>query len=570
MTRSAAAARFVSLGIAAVVTLSMAIPAAAQTGNQVKIIAVQLSVKHRVGPTGNFVTSTVGALLPPGSRIQTGARSKCGLRFPDGSVVKMGERSDLVIQSATDKATQLNSGRLWAKVIAGTTASVQGSRGVAVVKGTEWTFDGETICCFDGAVAYETDGGTTDVPAGYEGTAAPDGQVRVEPGPGRQYPGGDLIQWFGGMRTGVNSQVTGGDAPGTERKARDVTIDGQMAGAITPRQGNLNVFIQGGDSPAALTPGARARSAELSGVFRTPRGAFPGVDPSGLAPLWLSRVEGAAGPPLVINRLGQTQPEGLPDKRYFFGPYTRGDVFGYVGDGGSSFGLRLHPSVIWGPVYIEVGATTRVSTWHGDGTDITEAFAMLRQDWGAVTVGRQRFLEGPVNNSRLGSVMGFDTGDAVRVKADLGKLTVDAAYVHKMSPVLGPWSQGWYGRLQHPVGRGVGAFNLVSHEGEDDPGFSVDLAMPVVEGDLDLYGEWGRDAFDRELYTIGAYFPGLYQKESLDLFVEYAAREELPSVASARLYKEINEDTTIVLSLDKQSGQGGIDLGAGVIWRFGD
>ncbi|MBM3500847.1 MAG: FecR domain-containing protein, partial [Armatimonadetes bacterium] len=523
-------------------------------------------VKHRVGATGNFVASKVGAQLPAGSRVQTGARSKCALKFPNGGVIRMGERSDLVIQSPTDTSVKLSGGQLWAKVIAGTTARVEGSYGVAVVKGTEWTFDGVAITCFDGIVSYETAAGATDVPMGYEGRANADGTVARSPAPGREYPGGDLIQWFGGMVEGVSVAATPGASPGGTRKEQNISVDRAIAEAVTPEAGNLHVIVE---SLQTTTAAARARASVAADPARAdaPWGFFPGVDPNTLAPLSLSHPIGAGGA-LASSRLGQA-PE-LPDRQYFFGPYTAADAFGYVTDGGGTLGLRVRPHAVWGPVYLEVGATTRISKWYGDGTDITEAFATYRDEWGEATVGRQRFLEGPVNNSRLGSLLTFDTGDAVRAQAAFGKLSVDAAYVRTMAPIIGPKARGWYGRLEYPVLDGSAGLNIVTNQAAGgDAGFSVDLAAPVIRGQLDLYGEYGVDPFDRELYTIGAYFPGLYQSEDVDLFVEYAAREELPSLATLRLYKHFSEELTGVFSLDKASGDS-LHVGAGAIWRFGD
>jgi hypothetical protein len=534
---------------------------ASAQGN-VKIVGIVLSVKHRAGPTGNFVTSSMGATLPAGSRVQTGARSKCALKFPNGGVIRMGERSDLVIQSPTDTSVKLSGGQLWAKVIAGTTARVEGTYGVAVVKGTEWMFDGVAITCFDGIVSYETAAGATDVPVGYEGRAAPDGTVTRSPAPGREFPGGDLIQWFGGVE-GLSVGATPGASPGGQRKEQNIAVDSSITQAATPDVGRLHVIVEGTDSAAA-----RSRAALIGDPSRPDAawGFFPGVDPNTLAPLSISRPIGA-GAALTAGALAQA--EGLPDRRYFFGPYTQADAFGYVTDGGGTLGLRVRPHAVWGPVYMEVGATTRISKWYGDGTDITEAFATWRGSWGEATVGRQRFLEGPVNNSRLGSLLTFDTGDAVRVQGQFGKLTADAAYVRTMAPILGPKARGWYGRLEYPILDGSAGLNVISSDqADDDIGYSVDLAAPVIDGELDLYGEYGVDPFDRQLYTVGAYFPGLYQRADIDLFLEYAGREQLPSVATLRLYKHIDEDFTGVLSLDKADDDP-IHVGVGAIWRFG-
>ena len=537
--------------LTAIMAASLAGAATAQAANQVKIVGILLSVKHRVGPTGTFAASKVGTLLPPGSRIQTGARSKCALQFPNGAVIRMDERSDLVIQSPGDTSTQLNSGRIWAKVIAGTTARVQGSSGVAVVKGTEWTFSGDAITCYDGAVSYEVGANATDVPKGYEGYIGANGDVHVRTAPGRAYPGGDLIQWFGGVSEGVATRSLPSSSADEERKRRQISLDATIRAATTPTTGRINVTVMGADASAAA-----------------PGGSFPGVDPNTLAPLRLSRPT-ASWVGIDMGSMGLHQGEPLPDRQYFFGPYTPADAFGYVGPGGSTYGLRVRPHVVYHSLYVEVGATTRTSSWYGDGTDITEAFAQYRDDRGSATVGRQRFLRGPVNNNRLGSLLTFETGDAVRVQADVGKLDIDLAYVDKMGPVIGPVSQGWYGRVQCPVSGGIIAANLVTLRGESGPGLSIDIAAPVIGGALDIYGEWGQDAADNDLYTVGAYFPGLYQREELDLFVEYADRDGLPSLASTRVYKHFDEDLTGVLTIDKQSGES-VNFGAGVIWRFGD
>jgi len=236
----------------AAAVLATTAPAALAQGGSAKIIGVVLQVEHRVGPNGAFVNSKPGVSLPAGSRVRTGARSKAALKFPDGAVIKMGERADLVIQSATDKSVSLNSGKLWAKVIAGTTARVQGSSGVAVVKGTEWTYDGKTVTVYDGTVSYETAAAEIDVTPGVAATAQPDGSVRLSPAPGREYPGGDLIQWFGGIRAGGFSVTPGGDS-GRDRKGRNIAIDQSVNASVTPRSGpgSLSVVIEGWGDGAA-------------------------------------------------------------------------------------------------------------------------------------------------------------------------------------------------------------------------------------------------------------------------------------------------------------------------------
>jgi hypothetical protein len=108
-----------SLVISMIFLLSLAGTASAQGAPAAKITAVVVSVEHRVGATGQFTRSKVGTLLPAGSRVRTGKRSKCEIRFPDGSIIRMGPTSDMVIQGVTDKNMQLQKGTLFAKFVSG-------------------------------------------------------------------------------------------------------------------------------------------------------------------------------------------------------------------------------------------------------------------------------------------------------------------------------------------------------------------------------------------------------------------------------------------------------------------
>jgi len=103
-----------------------------------RISAIVLEVSHRVGPSGNFVGSTIGAQLPAGSRVRTGARGKCEVTFADGSSVRMGPRSDMVVTDPATKRVRVMAGQVFANIISGTGgAQIQGATATAAVRGTQ-------------------------------------------------------------------------------------------------------------------------------------------------------------------------------------------------------------------------------------------------------------------------------------------------------------------------------------------------------------------------------------------------------------------------------------------------
>ncbi len=188
---------WVALAIAAALVVAAHGRVEAQT---VRISALVADVQHRIGPEGASVKSRVGVQLPVGSRIRTGPRSKCQITFPNGSIIRMGERTDLVIQKATN--VQLTTGQLYARIISGSAATVTGEQATAAVKGTTLQFevadDGTTVLTVaEGEVSFFNDLGTVTVAAAQQSTArpgeAPTRPIVVDPS--------SLMAWEASLRT---------------------------------------------------------------------------------------------------------------------------------------------------------------------------------------------------------------------------------------------------------------------------------------------------------------------------------------------------------------------------------
>ena len=518
-----------------------------------EITAIVLKVTHRMGTAGEFVKSKVGTALVPGSRVRTGRRSKCEIKFPNGTVVRMAPRSDLVITSVTERRVKLLSGQVLASVVKGTGAQIEGAVATAAVRGTQMLFQGPTqpgvypprdqeqLLVWGGEAVFSTDVGSTTVgdqqQSGIGPTGAPSPPSPAWPS---SFPTGALTPWWEGIKGGVAVQSTPGTTAGADFK-QQVIGSGQAdltAGAVlTPTTGGIKVVVEGAGSGVTSSAG-------------------------GAAGLMLAAVPEAFGS-------GQSQPASALG-RNFYGPRSRLDVYGLLGNGGSFGGMRARAAGIWGNnLYLEVGGQTisdLSGEWH---TTLSEGFGLWRAGEFDVIVGRQHYLQGPVNNCSLGSLFSYTTFDGARLRYKGRDATADLAWIDSYDRVIveGDEGSGVLGRLALPLYDGQIGFNYLHERGQGNGG-SVDVSYPVQPGYLDFYAEVGEDAGDNRLTTCGVYFPNVYQTLGLDLFVEYAERDGYDPIWSAIGYQEMNDGWTGVFAVRRVHG-GDWDGAIGVFKRFG-
>ena len=90
-----------------------------------------------------------------------------------------------------------------------------------------------------------------------------------------------------------------------------------------------------------------------------------------------------------------------------------------------------------------------------------------------------------------------------------------------------------------------------------DVGASLDFSVSALKGKLDLYGEIGRDTQDRDLLTLGAYFPGLYQRYDLDVFLEWSDVTDFRFARNSELllraYRPLSDDLHAFLAAGKRA-----------------
>ncbi len=142
-------------------------PRSLEAANGVATVTyVSGSVERQAG--GGYAPVAVGGTLAEGDRIRTGAASRTEMKLRDGSLVRLGEKSQFTLQASTfgPKASQrhfsgkLLAGRVWAAVVklvgADSSFEVSTPNAVAGVRGTRF------------AAAVEPSGETTV--RVYEGT----------------------------------------------------------------------------------------------------------------------------------------------------------------------------------------------------------------------------------------------------------------------------------------------------------------------------------------------------------------------------------------------------------------
>ncbi len=156
-----------------VLTTMLTVDALAQNA---KITRITGGVTHRVGATGSFIASRAGTQLPAGSRVRTDATGRAEVALPNGTVFRISERTDLVLESPSK--AQVSRGQIYARVIAGTAVQIGGATATAAVRGTTLELevgDDETttLTVGRGEVAFFNALGSATVLAGQQSTARP-------------------------------------------------------------------------------------------------------------------------------------------------------------------------------------------------------------------------------------------------------------------------------------------------------------------------------------------------------------------------------------------------------------
>lgn len=509
-----------------------------------------LQVTHRVGASGQWQKSRIGAQLPAGSRVRTARRSACEIKFPDGSRVRMGPRSDLVITDPGGKKLKVVAGQVFANIVHGTGgAQFQGATATAAVKGTWVLFsaptmagdypsrDSDTVAAWEGDLELTTAEGAETLAPGQQSSARAGAKpTSGVPAPPWAYANRTLYPWWWQVQPDVSTAATPGTPVGADFKNAQVSA-----------RAASTAFVQ-----ASMTTG------DVDVVVQQVPGA-PG--PVGLASHW------SAADLLALAALGQSQQQGALGKHFFASPGEL-DLAGVLFTGGGFFAGWGRGSAARGDFYGEIGLEGLTDFDSVDGL-VSDLFLVHRSGGTDITVGRQRYLEGPVNNSAEGSLFESAHFDGVSATHAWSRAKATAAWVNDYDTGLPDpgHTGGCLGRLSAPVLGGALGLNAAQwrHEGW---GWSADLSLPAWPGKLDLYAEVGHDPQGRSLSTYGAYFPGLYQAAGVDLFAEFARRDQFADTWSALAYVESKTNWTALFGA-RHAEDGNWEYSVGCVVKLG-
>jgi hypothetical protein len=140
---------------------------------QAKVTALVGIVSRQAAGATTWQPCKLNMPLTFGDQLRTAMRSRCQVTFADGSVVRLGERSDLTIR--TPGSMVVNRGRMYGNFAKGASTTIGGRSAVAAIKGTHIDFivgeDGkETIRCYEGQVYVAQAGAMTKTGTADSGT----------------------------------------------------------------------------------------------------------------------------------------------------------------------------------------------------------------------------------------------------------------------------------------------------------------------------------------------------------------------------------------------------------------
>jgi len=492
------------------------------------ITGVERLVQVQRAGTITWENATLGTSLRPGDRIRTGKRSGVEFTFRDGSPARLAEAGLVVIDAS--RRVRLETSLLWgdfqaAGHIEAGDLQVDIQRGRFLIGEEEGADPRGRVQLFQGAAT------------GRRGGAA----FPLYPNPrAERFAGGTAQPFFHRFPTGLNSA----GLPGSRlHEAARLNSDRILSDTL---------FRQ--DEQTLIGAQAEPETLILLDPLRPP------------------------------DKPTLRAPSRAPQQQGYFAPRFDGNLIGgYKSNHGGFVGARLREYGVYGGHFWEA-AVTPSSVFDGDWSlELSELNVTLHDErFGDVTIGRQRYLHGPVQNTVVGTLMrqgGRDVQDGVTWQPALTdpRLGVVASYLIDAFPASLPGGvsgrqTGWYLRGAYQTDTGILGLSATENILAPRVGMTADFTIPAIRNRLDVYGELGKDTFGRDVRTLGTYFPELYEKYDLDVFLEYTDAGDFGFTYSdemlLRAYRPLGKTRYGVVAVDKRSGQTPT-YGVGLVLQIG-
>jgi len=447
--------------------------------------------------SGQLDEAKVGDQIRPGGRVRTAGRSAVGLRFPDQSVLRLGELTEVQVNNPSRRDTRLLRGQILASYNA--PGTITGGYAVCAVRGTDIHFvenpDTKTaeVRCYGGRAFVGTSSNpmsaglatnitpTSLTDAGLAGSSEDftGGEVRFTDGP---YQGQvrNITQF--NAQTGT---VTFQPALGTGRAAGTDGTNGYLLAKrrgdpiVELRQNEGTVVSLGRVSAPRKVPSEKYGFLQKQPFYQALEegqntAVYAGTDDhqtqqdqdTGLRESTDIVTHGPGGPvclfgegpvfgrralrSLLATQIRRDDVSGsTPEQRVIpsnvMTPTQAGitdkialklEPFGVLSDETSVVGSRVRMVGSSGNMYGELGY--RYLRLHGDENrhDISEAFVQFRGKHGELTGGRQHLFLRLANNTNVGTLLGLDTTDAIVYKLPFkGRFKQTIGYVFDTGPL---------------------------------------------------------------------------------------------------------------------------------------
>lgn len=168
--------KILSLSLSMIITFSLTAFAAEKRGS------LEKSINYvQVKKNGKWQEAESGASLFVGNTLRTGPRSVAEVKYDDGSLTRIGSRSNIVI---SDRKLNIKRGYIWGKVDKNKTKGLKifTANAVASIVGTEFfveynTDKSTTVTVLEGTIEVQGKSGKVMVSGGTASTIEADGSV---------------------------------------------------------------------------------------------------------------------------------------------------------------------------------------------------------------------------------------------------------------------------------------------------------------------------------------------------------------------------------------------------------
>ncbi|MGO8672959.1 MAG: FecR family protein [Capsulimonadaceae bacterium] len=420
-------------------------------------------------------------------------------------------------------------------------------------------FDRSTGLPVDYVVVSEANATITPIYEGSEGIVGPNGTIGVQTAPPIDYPNGDLPSWFSSVPTGQTILTY----TGSEDQMDNETLEyGTQDDSVL--HGNINPSAPPNGS-ATITVNAQPRIA--AGDF-TPVESGTGATLSTISPLTTLLGVALEGGDVVLRPM-EVGAKGPAKTTYGLYPKVDTDNYNVGADPADTLGNMTKFGVAHDHWLAQVGALTTDynNAWS---VKTSDALVMYRStSLGDVKVGRQQLFVGPVNNSRIATLIDFDTVDGIVWNdTENRRIGWEGGYLTRTAPLGGDDYSGEFQHIRAEVGKGyLGVTELTANRSATHIGYSGDFSQPLFEGKINVYGEAGEDPFSRRLFTGGVYLQDLYQHTGVDVFTEYETITGQSDRVSLRVAANVIRQWRVIGYLTR-TWQGDTDGGLGLAYGY--